>query len=128
MIRFCSKYILLLKTSIAADRSKNRWGMMTRSIICSHWKPKNCGWFIISQNFCRGSKRFSFLPKIGPIGLDILCNPLGNRTLPLANPEWCQQYGTEKTGVVDKVKRPDQQKIVLRMFTVLCFGGIMLFV
>lgn len=36
-----------------------------KHIICSHWKPKKCGWFIISQNFCRGSKRLVFYQKLG---------------------------------------------------------------
>ena len=73
-------YILPLKTSMdpkqmpmffggfkiqAADRSKNWWGMMTRSIICSHWKPKKCGWFRISQNFCWASERLVFYQKLG---------------------------------------------------------------
>lgn len=72
------------------DPKHNLFPLETQKMRMVHNLPK----------FLQRFEEVGFLPKIGPIGLDILFNPLGNRTLPLANPEWWPQYGTEKTGVV----------------------------
>ena len=117
MIRFCSKSdplwsvewgYILLKTSIAADRSKNWWGMMTR---CTSFvpigNPKKL-WMVhnLPKIFAELRRGLVFYQKLGPIGFFIFSsNPLEIELC-----RWPTPNGANSMAQVNKVKRPDQQK------------------